>query len=71
MDPIRRPHPLSLLLGLALLLSGTALVVAEDAGLYDQPVLTLDPDMHTAMINGADVSATQTPPRPPLHGCAV
>ena len=31
---------------------------AGDAGLYDQPVLTLDPGMHTAMIKRADVSAT-------------
>ena len=58
MDPVRRPHPLSLVLVLALLASGGALAAAEDTGLYDQPVLTLDPGMHTARINRLDVSAT-------------
>jgi hypothetical protein len=58
MDPIRRSHPLSLVLVLALLASGAACAAAGEAGLYDQPVLTLDPGMHTARINGADVSAT-------------
>jgi WD40 repeat protein len=47
------PHPLSLALLLALQLSGAAA-----AGLYEQPVLTLDPGMHTAQINRVDVSAT-------------
>ena len=58
MDTIRRSHPLSLVLVLALLVSGAALAAAGEAGLYDQPVLTLDPGMHTAMIRRADVSAT-------------
>jgi WD40 repeat protein len=33
-------------------------VVAGETALYDQPVLTLDPGMHTAMIRRVDVSAT-------------
>jgi WD40 repeat protein len=60
MDTIRRSHPLSLALVLALLASGAAWAVAGEAGLYDQPVLTLDPGMHTAQITSADVSATDT-----------
>jgi WD40 repeat protein len=43
---------------LALLASVPAWAVAEEAGLYDQPVLVLDPGMHTARIWRADVSAT-------------
>jgi WD40 repeat protein len=43
---------------LALLVSGAATAASGDAGLYDQPVLTLDPGMHTAAIRRADVSAT-------------
>ena len=58
MDTIRRSHPLSLVLVLALLASGAAWAAAGEAGLYDQPVLTLDPGMHTATIWRADVSAT-------------
>ena len=58
MDPIRRSHALSLVLVLALLASGAACAAAGETGLYDQPVLTLDPGMHTTRINGADVSAT-------------
>jgi WD40 repeat protein len=58
MDPIRRPYPLSLVLVLALLASGVASAAAGEAGLYDQPVLTLDPGMHTAAIRRVDVSAT-------------
>ena len=58
MDPIRRSHPLSLVLVLALLVPSTAWTAAGDAGLYDQPVLVLDPDLHTAAIRRADVSAT-------------
>jgi WD40 repeat protein len=57
MDTIRRSHPLSLALMLALLASGVA-AVAGDAGLYDQPVLTLDLGMHIAPIRRVDVSAT-------------
>jgi WD40 repeat protein len=57
MDAVRRSHPLSLALVLALLASGTVVVIAGDTGLYDQPVLTLDPGMHTAAIRRADVSA--------------
>ena len=57
MDPIRRPHPLSLLLGLALLLSGTAGRGGGRRALRPAGP-DLDPGMHTAMINGADVSAT-------------
>jgi WD40 repeat protein len=58
MDPVRRPHSLSFVLALVLLSSGGAAAAAGDAGLYDQPVLTLDPGMHTAPIRRADVSAT-------------
>jgi WD40 repeat protein len=43
---------------LALLVSGAAGAAAGDAGLYDQPVLVIEPGMHTAKINRADVSAT-------------
>jgi WD40 repeat protein len=60
MDPIRRPHLLSLVLVLALLVSGAASTAAGGGGLYDQPVLTLDAGMHTAQITSADVSATGT-----------
>jgi WD40 repeat protein len=42
---------------LALLVSSAAWAAAGEAGLYDQPVLTLDPGMHTATITRADVSA--------------
>jgi WD40 repeat protein len=45
---------------LALLLSSTVWAAAGEAGLYDQPVLTLDAGMHTAPIRRADVSATGT-----------
>jgi WD40 repeat protein len=58
MDTIRRSHPLSLALVLVLLVSGAAWAAAGEAGLYDQPVLTLDPGMHTASIQRVDVSAT-------------
>jgi hypothetical protein len=58
MDTIRRSHPLSLALVLVLLVSGVAGAAAGEAGLYDQPVLTLDPGMHTASIQRVDVSAT-------------
>jgi WD40 repeat protein len=54
---VRRYHPVSLALLLVLQLSGAA-AAAGEARLYDQPVLTLDPGMHTAMIKRADVSAT-------------
>jgi WD40 repeat protein len=57
MDAFRGYYPLSLALLLALQLSGSA-AAAGDAGVYDPPVLTLDPGMHTAVINRADVSAT-------------
>jgi WD40 repeat protein len=53
MEGVRRYHPLSLALLLVLQLSS-----AGETGLYDQPVLTLDPGMHTAWITRADVSAT-------------
>ena len=58
MGTIRRSHPLSLVLvaGAAGVRRGMA--AAGEAGLYDQPVLTLDPGMHTATIKRADVSAT-------------
>jgi WD40 repeat protein len=49
---------LSLALVLALLVFGAVVAIAGEAGLYDQPVLTLDPGMHTAPIIRADVSAT-------------
>ena len=58
MDPIRRAYPLSLALLLALHVSGTVVAIAGEAGLYEQPVLTLDAGMHTAPITRADVSAT-------------
>jgi WD40 repeat protein len=58
MARFRRNHPLSLALLLVLQVSGAALAAAGEAGLYDQPVLTLDPGMHTAKINRVDVSAT-------------
>jgi WD40 repeat protein len=58
MDPLRRPHPLNLILVLVLLVCSVASAAAGDAGLYYQPVLTLDPNMHTAAITRADVSAT-------------
>ena len=50
MGSVRRSQALSLVLILALLVSGAALAVAGDAGLYDQPVLTLEPSMHTARL---------------------
>jgi WD40 repeat protein len=43
---------------LALLVFGAVVAIAGEAGLYDQPVLVLDPGMHTAPILSADVSAT-------------
>jgi WD40 repeat protein len=58
MDPIRRSYPLSLVLALALLASGAVVASVGEAGLYDQPVLTLDAGMHTATIKRVDVSAT-------------
>jgi WD40 repeat protein len=58
MVAFRRYHPLSLALVLALLASSPVVAMAGEAGLYDQPVLALDPGMHTAMISSADVSAT-------------
>ncbi len=58
MDPIRRSHSLSFALILTLQLSSAMVAIAGDAGLYDQPVLTLDAGMHTAPIRRADVSAT-------------
>src|SRR5262245_37817908 len=42
-------------------LGATGVAVAEGSpGLYDQSVLTLDPGMHTAIINRADVDAAGT-----------
>jgi WD40 repeat protein len=58
MGTIRRSHSLILVLVLTLLVSSTASAAAGEAGLYDQPVLTLDAGMHTAMIRRADVSGT-------------
>jgi WD40 repeat protein len=58
MDPIRRSQALSLILVLVLQLCGAAWAAAGGAGLYDQPVLTLDAGMHTAAIKRVDVSAT-------------
>jgi WD40 repeat protein len=43
---------------LVMYVSGVAGAAAGDAGLYDQPVLTLDPGMNTAAIIRVDVSAT-------------
>jgi WD40 repeat protein len=57
MGAVRGHQTLSLALFLVLWVSGAA-VAAGEAGLYDQPVLTLDPHMHTAPIRRADVSAT-------------
>jgi hypothetical protein len=56
MGAFRRYHPLSLALLLALFMDGAATAAAGEAGLYDQPVLTLDPGRHTAPIRRADVS---------------
>jgi WD40 repeat protein len=53
---VRGHQTLSLALLLAIVLSSVA--AAGEAGLYDQPVLILDPGMHTAPIWRADVSAT-------------
>jgi WD40 repeat protein len=58
MGSVCRYHSLSLTFLLALQLSSTVAAAAWGAGLYDQPVLTLDPGMHTAAIRRADVSAT-------------
>jgi WD40 repeat protein len=58
MDSVRQAHPLSFALVLALLVSGAAWAAVGDAGLYDQPVLALDPGMHTEPITRVDVSAT-------------
>ena len=58
METIPRSYPLSLVLVLALLASSPASAPAGEAALYGQPVLILDPDKHTAMITGTDVSAT-------------
>jgi WD40 repeat protein len=55
---VRGYQALSLALLLVLQVSGTVVAIAGEAGLYDQPVLTLDPGMHTARINRVDVSAT-------------
>src|SRR5262245_44403056 len=33
-------------------------ITTSAPGLYDQPILVLEPGMHTAMLNRADVSAT-------------
>jgi WD40 repeat protein len=58
MGRVRRYSSLSVVcvLGLAL---ATGVVAAEEApGLYDRPVLILEPGMHTAAIRHADVSAT-------------
>ena len=54
---VRRYHPLSLALLLAIYWSGAVVAIAGEAGLYEQPVLTLDPGMHTAAIRHADMSA--------------
>jgi WD40 repeat protein len=54
---VRGYQALSLALLLVLQVSGVA-AAAGEAGLYEQSVLTLDPDMHTAPIRRADVSAT-------------
>lgn len=53
MASIRGYHPLSFTLLLMLQVLGTV----GEAGLYDQPVLVLEPGMHTAAIKRADVSA--------------
>jgi WD40 repeat protein len=58
MGTIRRSHSLILVLVLTLLVSSTASAAAGEAGLYEQPVLTRDPGMHTAPIRRVDVSAT-------------
>jgi WD40 repeat protein len=58
MGTLRSDHPLSLALLLALYMCGAVAAAAGEAGFYDQPVLTLDPGMHTARIWRADVSAT-------------
>jgi WD40 repeat protein len=54
---VRGHQTLSLALLLAIYVSGVAAAVTGEAGLYDQPVLTLDPGMHTAPLRRADVSA--------------
>jgi hypothetical protein len=58
MVAFRGSHPLSLVLLLALQVSSAAGAAAGAAGLYNRPVLTLDPGMHTARITRADVSDT-------------
>jgi hypothetical protein len=58
MVAFRGYYPLSMALLLAIYLSAAAAAAAGETGLYDQPVLTLEPGMHTAPIRYADVSAT-------------
>jgi WD40 repeat protein len=58
MGQFRRYSALSIACLLGLALVGRAVATADEPGLYDQPVLVLEPGMHTAPINRADVSAT-------------
>jgi WD40 repeat protein len=51
---------LSLVIVLALSLAGAAAAEERVPGLYDRPVLTLDPGVHTAAIRRADVDAAGT-----------
>ena len=59
MGSVRRSQARSLafLFLLTLQVFIAAWAAAGEVGLYDQPVLTLDPGMHTAAIRRADVSA--------------
>ena len=56
MGTVRGDHPLSLILLLVLSVSCAAAAAAGETKLYDQPVLTLNPGMHTAPIRHTDVS---------------
>jgi hypothetical protein len=52
-----RRHFICQLIALVALACAAPTLAQEASGLYDRPTLVLDPGMHTAMINRADVDA--------------